>query len=133
MWLDSGGLSGLVGLTSRVLVLGCSAQEVALFEARRPGHIDCVSADAEDLEDAAAAATERGIVMGVHGAPPRAAYDLVLVAPRHLHTQPQLVPALKGVAGLLSAGGVGVVGCDAAVGNAGLAHVRRVLSLLLEP
>jgi hypothetical protein len=24
----------------------------------------------------------------------------VLVAPRHLHTQPQLVPALKGVAGV---------------------------------
>ena len=28
---------------------------------------------------------------------------------------------------------MGVVGCDAAVGSTGLAHVRRVLSLLIEP
>ena len=78
-WLDAGSLSRLVGLNSRadVLVLGCSAAEVELFEAHRPRRIDCVSADAEDLEDAAAAATARGIVIEVHGAPPRAAYDLV--------------------------------------------------------
>ena len=147
-WLDAGSLSQLVGRSSRanVLLLGCSAAEVALFEAHRPRRIDCVSADAEDLEDAAAAATARGIVIEVHGVPPRAAYDLVLllahahahahtmpmpipmpipctgarmphmpccnipccarlaqvlVAPRHLHTQPQLPPALKAVAGVL--------------------------------
>ena len=144
-WLDAGSLSRLVGRNSRadVLVLGCSAAEVELFEAHRPRRIDCVSADAEDLEDAAATAIARGIVIEVHGAPPRAAYDLVpithtitracicpcpcpytcdapvlvrftyrathpcytchaqvLVAPRHLHTQPQLVPALKAVAGM---------------------------------
>ena len=78
-WLDAGSLSRLVGRNSRadVLVLGCSAAEVELFEAHRPQRIDCVSADAEDLEDAAATAIARGIVIEVHGAPPRAAYDLV--------------------------------------------------------
>ena len=78
-WLDAGSLSRLVGRNSRadVLVLGCSAAEVELFEAHRPRRIDCVSADAEDLEDADAAATARGIVIEVHDAPPRAAYDLV--------------------------------------------------------
>lgn len=85
-WLDAGSLSRLIGRDSRadVLVLGCSAAEVELFEAHRPRRIDCVSADAEDLEDAGAAATARGIVIEAHGAPPHAAYDLVLIA----HTMP---------------------------------------------
>ena len=86
-WLDAGSLSRLVGRSSRadVLVLGCSAAEVALFEAHRPRRIDCVSADAEDLEDASAAATARGIVIEVHGVPPRAAYDLVLLLAHTMH------------------------------------------------
>ena len=41
--------------------------------------------------------------------------------------------ALQAVAGMLAPGGMGIVGCDAAVGSTGLAHVRRVLSLLREP
>eukprot|EP00964_Phaeocystis_antarctica_P129843 scaffold93709_cov54-Phaeocystis_antarctica.AAC.1 len=86
-WLDAGSLSRLVGRSSRadVLVLGCSAAEVVLFEAHRPRRIDCVSANAEDLEDAAAAATARGIVIEVHGVPPRAAYDLVLLLAHAMH------------------------------------------------
>ena len=142
-WLDASGLTRLSdpSTTRTVLILGCTAAETTLLASA--GHrrdyrrVLCVNDDREDLEDASASARELALpIEASHSTelPAFGPFDLALVAPRFLHAQADPAAALRGVAALLERrAGVAVVGCDAAVGNVGIGHVRRLLSLLLQP
>ena len=126
----------LTGL--RLMLLGCGAHELQTVADALPDRLAqvlCEEPDADHRADADEVALAHGIAFRSLESVPKAAtaraFDLLLLSPRHLHSQPRASREARRAERLLRPGGIAVVGCDAAIASAGLAHARRMLSLVI--